>query len=135
MDEKDLIILTETAARSKSNSKQIEEIKDEVKEIRNEQKAIYEIASSVKLIAQDMGFMKESLNEVKRGQKALTEKVDEQITEVKDKIEKVDSKSKIDIIEAKRDSLKQKLIPFICGGGAVSAVVYIVSEIIKSLAK
>lgn len=77
MEELDIVKeLTETTTRSKSNTHQIDEIKDEIKDIRNENKVLYELTASVKVIAQDMG-------EVKQGQKDLAEKVDKEIGKVK----------------------------------------------------
>jgi hypothetical protein len=127
MEDKELITLTEVVERTKSNTCQIEELKDEVKEIRNEQKAIYDIATSVKLIAQDMGAMKESLIEVKQGQKDLTYKMDEQISDVKQKIEKVDSKSKVDFLEY----FNTKVLPWIFGGGALGGIVALFNYLAK----
>ena len=49
-------------------------IREEVREIRNQNEAIYKIASSVQLIAQDMKNIKEDISEVKSGQKQLGEK-------------------------------------------------------------
>jgi uncharacterized coiled-coil DUF342 family protein len=128
MDDKDLITLTEVVERSKSNTHQIEELKDEVKEIRYEQKAIYDIATSVKLIAQDMGAMKESLIEVKQGQKDLTTKMDEQIADVKKKVDDIDSKGKIDIWN---EIIKPKILPVIFSGGFIYAIIEIVKQFIK----
>jgi vacuolar-type H+-ATPase subunit H len=120
MDEKELVTLTEAVERGKSNSHQIEEIKEEIREIKSEQKAIYDIATSVKLIAQDMTTMKETINDVKEGQSKLEQKIDE-----------VDNKSKIDITEASRDNYKSKILPFLVGGGSVGLIIYVVAEIIK----
>lgn len=116
MEDKDLITLTEVVERTKSNTHQIDEIKDDIKEIRNEQKAIYTIATSVELIAKDMTAMKESINEVKQGQKELTEKV-----------EKVDSKSKVDYL----DTIKSKLVPWLFGGGCIYGAVEVIKYLIK----
>lgn len=114
MDNENTKLLIETSERSKSNTHQIEEIKEDVKEIKSEQKAIYDIATSVKLIALSMDTMKDDLAEVKQGQVDLSNKVDNQITEVKngqatlenkiwdkvdavnDKVENVDDKTKVD---------------------------------------
>ena len=127
MEEKDLIKLTEVDARSKSNSHQIDELKDEVKEIKKENKAIYELTSSVKLIVQDMATIKDTVNEVKDGQKILEDKMDVQISEVKQKIEKVDGKSKVDFLEY----IKTKIAPFLFGGGCIYAVIELVHSIVK----
>lgn len=127
VENKDLITLTEVAERSKSNTYQIGEIKSEIKEIKSEQKALYDLTSSVRLIASDMSKVNESLDEVKQGQKDLTIKMDTQISEVKGQIEKVDSKSKVDIWEL----FKAKAIPFLFGGGCIYGLI----ELIKSLMK
>lgn len=128
MDDKDLIVLTETAARARSNTKQIEEIKTEIKDIKNEQKALYELSTGVKLMVQDMSYIKDSVNEVKEGQKSLENKMDEQISDVKQKIAKVDDKGKVDLWH---DIIKPKIIPAIFSGG----VIYGIVEIIKQIAK
>lgn len=127
MEEKDLIKLTEVDARSKSNSHQIDELKDEVKEIKKENKAIYELTSSVKLIVQDMATIKDTVNEVKDGQKILEDKMDVQISEVKQKIEKVDGKSKVDFL----DYIKTKIIPWLFGGGCIYGVIELVRTFTK----
>lgn len=75
MNENDLKLLVEVDQRSKSNTHQIDGIKDEIKEIKAENKAIYELTTSVKLIAQDMGTIKDGLAEVKQGQSDLNKKV------------------------------------------------------------
>lgn len=128
MEDKDLITLTETAARSKSNTKQIEELKGEIKDIKNEQKAIHELTTGIKLMVQDMSYIKDSVNEVKDGQKSLENKMDEQISDVKQKIAKVDEKGKIDIWN---DIIKPKVIPAIFSGG----VIYMIVELVKQFAK
>lgn len=133
MNDKELVTLTETVARSKSNTHAIEELREEIKEIRKENKVIYELSSSIKILVQDVSTMKESINEVKDGQKNLTDKMDKQISSVKERIDKVDEKSKIDTTELHRNSIKQSITPFIIGGGSVGAIIYIVSEIIKAL--
>ena len=62
MDNENFIqILTETTERAKSNTHQISELKDEVREIKKEQKAIYDIASSVKIMSESMANIKEDL--------------------------------------------------------------------------
>lgn len=128
MEDKDLIVLTETAVRAKSNTKQIEELKTEIKDIKNEQKALFELSTGVKLMVQDMSYIKESVNEVKEGQKVLEDKMDEQISDVKQKISKVDDKGKVDLWH---DIIKPKVIPAIFSGG----VIYMVVELIKQSVK
>lgn len=135
MDDKDLVILTETVERSKSNTKQIQEIKEkikdefaevnnDIKDLRQENKAIYELSSGIKLIVQDMSLIKDSVNKVEEGQKELTVKMDTQIKDVKQQIEMVDSKSKVDIIQL----LITRGIPFLIGGGLVYWITQIMNK-------
>ena len=75
MTEEEKVKLTETDQRSRSAIHQIDEIKKEVDEIRIENKTLYELTTSVKLIAQDMGSIKNDIVEVKNGQLKLSNKV------------------------------------------------------------
>lgn len=127
MEDKDLITLTETTERAKSNTKQIGEIKEDIKEIRSEQKAIYELSSNIKVLVQEVSGVKDSVDEVKQGQKSLEIQMDTQIADVKGQIAKVDAKSRVDFLEI----MKTKAIPFLFGGGCIYAVI----EFIKYLAK
>lgn len=132
MDDK-IVIITETAARSKSNSYQIQELKEdlecikhdnrteckeiseEIKEIRNEQKAIYSIATSIEILTRDMGTIKDTVNEVRN-----------EVNDVKQQIKRVDDKSKIDFLEY----IKVKLVPFLMGGGVLYGIIKLF-EIVK----
>ena len=84
MTETQIKELTESTERSKSNTHQIEEMKIDIKDIKTENKALYELATSVKLIAQDMGSIKQDIAEVKNGQVDLAIKMDTEISKVKE---------------------------------------------------
>ena len=56
-------ILIETHERSKSNTKRIDAMEDDIKGIKREQKAIYEIASSVKVLVERVGHVEEKVEE------------------------------------------------------------------------
>ena len=127
MEEKDLVVLTETVERSKSNTHQIEEIKDKLEKMETRQETIYELTTSVKLIAQDMSSIKETINDVKQGQYALSDKVDEQISEVREKIERVDNKSKVDLLTY----LQENWYKWAFGVGGISGIVYFVQQLVK----
>ena len=89
MNEAQLIELTEIAERGKSNTHQIDEIKSEIRDMKIENKALYELTTSVKLIAQDMSSIKQDITEVKCGQEKLSVKMDSEISKVKDEQEKI----------------------------------------------
>jgi len=80
-DDKELLI--ETSERAKSNTHQIEELKTDMKEMKQDQKAIYELSTAVKLVAQNVGNIQHDVTEIKQGQKDLSNKVDNQINEIK----------------------------------------------------
>jgi hypothetical protein len=54
MSEDDKVKLGEFDARCKSNTHQIEEIKNDISDIRSEQKAIYDINTNIQLMAHTM---------------------------------------------------------------------------------
>lgn len=76
MDNETIIkVLTETAERAKSNSEKINNLEGDIKTIKEENKIIHEIATSVRLIAQDMTYIKTDIATVKETQSGLTEQV------------------------------------------------------------
>lgn len=89
--------LTETTQRCKSNTYQIEEMKEDIKDLRAENKAIYDLVTTTKLIAQDMGSIKKDVADVKKGQSDLSDKVDAEISKVKEKITQVENKDDIEL--------------------------------------
>ena len=134
MEDKDLITLTETVERSKSNTHQIGEIKEEIKGIKEEQKSIYKIATSVEIIANNMQNLQDGLDQVKVGQEKLGQKMDEQIVEVRTeqktldaKIQAVDDKSKVDMLTY----LKDNWYKLAFGVGGISGLVYFIEQLTK----
>ena len=82
-NEDDKGLLIQTSERSKSNTHRIDKIEDRIKDIETEQKALYELTSSVKSMAENISDMKSDIKEVKKGQFDLSNKMDNQITDVK----------------------------------------------------
>lgn len=103
MTEDEKVILIETEQRSKSNTDQIEEIKSDIKEIKQDQKAIYELTYSVKAIAENVANMKSDLKEVKQGQSDLSDKLDTQIKEIK-----TDVHTKMDTVNERVNNIEQE---------------------------
>lgn len=101
------------------------EIRDEIKEIRKQNESIYEIATSVKVMAQDIQGLRGDVQEVKMEQKDLNRKIDDEIgvvkkdqNELRDTIEDVDQKEASEALEF-WNSMKEKLVWLV--GGAVAA--------------
>ena len=83
MNEDDKRLLIETIERSKSNTHQIDDIKSDIKELQNKQEMIYDLTTSVKVMAENLSTVKDDVKEIKQGQSALSDKVDSQINEIK----------------------------------------------------
>ncbi len=73
--------LMEINARSKKNEENINGLHIEIEEIKKENQAIHDIATSVKLIAQDMSYVKDDVAEVKNSQSQIRN----ELSEVKNK--------------------------------------------------
>lgn len=94
--------------REKSNSHQIESLREEIRELKKDNKAIYDIACSVKVMAEKLGN--------------IEEKVDETAERLKNTESKI---SQIESLPAEKTSgnlekIKIAVITAICTGVAVS---------------
>ena len=79
MDKDELKELNETAARSKSNSKRIDELEEEVKENR-------EITIAIKEIATEVKYLREGQTDMNKRLKAIEEKPIKEYEEAKSRI-------------------------------------------------
>ena len=75
MADDDKVKITELDARCKSNTHQIDELKNDISDIRSEQKAIYDINTNIQLMTQTMGLMKTDITDVKKDMGGVKEKV------------------------------------------------------------
>lgn len=66
MTDAERIILIESEQRSKSNSHRIDTLEGEIKEIKEENKAIYKIATSVEVMAEKLGNIEDKVDETNR---------------------------------------------------------------------
>lgn len=66
MTEQERIILIETEQRSKSNTHRIDTVEEDMREIKNEQKAIYKIATSVEVIAQRVSNIEDKVDDTNK---------------------------------------------------------------------
>ena len=96
MTDNEKVILIETEQRSKSNTHRIENIETEMKEMKNDNKAMYELATSVRVMAERQGNMEDKLDEI-------SDKVDETSKAQKDT--EVRFLQKINEVENKPNSL------------------------------
>lgn len=125
MTEEQLATLVEIDQRSKSNSHRLDELVDEVKDLKNENKAIYRIATSVELMAQKIAHIEEKVDETGRKVDAQTALWREAENKLSDRIAEVDSKP--DRLTASNvNSIKVSLISSILSilaSGLVAAII------------
>lgn len=114
------ISVMETDVRNMQEGNKLfrDEIRSEVRELRKQNEAIYEIAASVKVMAQDMQGVKDDLKEVKTGQEELRTAVSS--------VESKDAKKTLRIWE----DLRNKLI-WLFVGGIAAFILYQALPIIK----
>ena len=102
--------LTETETRSKSNTKRLDEIKHDVEELHEENKALYRLTTSVELIAQEMTTTKD-----------LIQNVDHQLKDVSGKVEALERKPYEDY-EKTKSEIKTKVIVTVISTIAISGL-------------
>lgn len=112
-----VVLIIETEQRTKSNTHQINEIKADIKDIKEENKVLYKLATSVEVIANNIDSMKTDMSEVKLD-----------VSDLKKDVANV--KQQDSVKKAKRlDDIWDKIIWLIVGGlGA-----YMVSQLISNV--
>lgn len=113
MTDEEKVMLVETTERSKSNTHQIDEIKDAMDKLEikaNERMAkledktedIHRIATSIELISKDVSYMKEGQVDLSNKVDKLSNKVDSQIAEIK-----TDVKAQVDCVKTQVDNIEK----------------------------
>lgn len=103
MNDDEKVMLVECDQRSKSAICQIKEIKEDLKTVKEDQKLMYDLTTSVKVISENLIGMKDDLKEVKQGQTILSNKLDNQIQEIK-----TDVDTKVGHVNAKVDKIERE---------------------------
>jgi predicted nucleic acid-binding Zn-ribbon protein len=93
-DEK--VMLVESDQRSKSAIHQIDEVKDRLDKLEDKTEDIHRIATSIEVVCNDIGYIKQGQVDLTTKVDKLSDKVDSQIQEIKSDVEikvgKVDEK-------------------------------------------
>ena len=66
MTENERIMLIETEQRSKANSHRLDSVQNSIDKMKEENKAIYKIATSVEVMAEKLGNIEDKVDETKR---------------------------------------------------------------------
>ena len=67
--------LTAVVAQTENNTQQIVEVKEDIKELKEENKALSAIATNLEVMSQSVNFIKEDVAAVKDGQKQMQDKI------------------------------------------------------------
>lgn len=111
--------LSETSALAKHNELQIQEMKEKICDVQKEHQALHDIATSVKLIAQDIGYIKQDVCTVKTAQNELRT----QLSEVKQSTNK------------KKALWYDKVVGAVCGAIGMAILGYVLSNVFPVLFK
>ena len=74
-NEKIIEKLTAVVTQTESNTQQIMEIKEDIKELREENKALSAIATNLEVMSQSVSYIKKDVTAVKDGQKQMQDKI------------------------------------------------------------
>jgi len=103
------------------NTKEIGAIKDDISDIKKDQKAIYDLNTSVQLMVQQMGHMAEKLDDTNSDVKTLNK----EMSSVKSQLAEVDVKSDRQVAK-NWNQIKVAIITAVCtliATGAVAALI------------
>lgn len=132
MTEQERTILIETEQRSKSNQHRLDSMEDEVHSLRDEQRAIYKIAASVEVIAdqtkrtqEEVKNMSLKLDKQSDDWRETKETLEEQISETEHRVVEIQNTPANRIAE-NYDKIKVAVITAFCSGIAT----YILSKLI-----
>ena len=125
MVDQETTILIETEQRCKSNSHRLDAVEEEIRDIKNEQKAIYKIATSVELIAQRVSNIESKVDDTNRKVDAQTKAWQETEKKLSEKVSETENKPYKDIAK-NVNSVKLAVITAIwtlLATGIVSAII------------
>lgn len=109
--------ITETSERSKSNTHRLDEVEEDIKALKNENKTLYEMSASIRTLTDGVVSIKESVKEIKDEQGEMKSEIqDIKNAPVKTKAQWVD-----------------KAIAAICGALGMAVLSYILSGIFPSM--
>jgi len=115
MEEKYIELITETSERAKSNTHQIEEVKNDIRDIKEEYKIINRLATSIELLVRDMTHVKSDIVEIKDVQSVTQASLSEMRSDMKTELSEVRNE---DIIKKAKtyENIKSIVIGLIVSG-------------------
>ena len=145
MDEDDKELLIQTSERSKSNTHQIDEIKNRMDKLEQKTEDIHKIATTIEVVCNDIGYIKEGQNELNNKFDNLSNKVDNQgvtfrselqakVNTVQKQVDKLHDEPYNEYKQTKHD-VKIKVLSEIGKGIIIGVIVYICTLIGNGLIK
>lgn len=115
MEEKYIELITETSERAKSNTHQIEEVKNDIRDIKEEYKIINRLATSIELLVRDMTHVKSDIVEIKDVQSVTQASLSEMRSDMKTELSEVRNE---DIVKKAKtyENIKSIVIGLIVSG-------------------
>lgn len=127
MTENERIILIETEQRSKANSHRLDNVQNSIDKMKDENKAIYKIATSVEVMAEKLGNIEDKVDETKRkvdetaeAQRASEEKLLQRVSDV----ENAPAKQTASNVNSVRLSIVTAVVTFLVTGVAAALVYF-----------
>ena len=127
MTENERIMLIETEQRSKANSHRLDSVQNSIDKMKEENKAIYKIATSVEVMAEKLGNIEDKVDETKRkvdetaeAQRASEERVLQRVSDV----ENAPAKQTANNVNSIRLSIVTAVVTFLVTGVAAALVYF-----------
>ena len=127
MTENERIMLIETEQRSKANSHRLDSIQNSIDKMKEENKAIYKIATSVEVMAEKLGNIEDKVDETKRkvdetaeAQRASEERLLQRVSDV----ENAPAKQTANNVNSIRLSIVTAVVTFLVTGVAAALVYF-----------
>ena len=120
-------MLIETEQRSKANSHRLDSVQNSIDKMKEENKAIYKIATSVEVMAEKLGNIEDKVDETKRkvdetaeAQRASEERLLQRVSDV----ENAPAKQTANNINSIRVSIVTAVVTFLVTGVAAALVYF-----------
>lgn len=127
MTENERIMLIETEQRSKANSYRLDSVQNSIDKMKEENKAIYKIATSVEVMAEKLGNIEDKVDETKRkvdetaeAQRASEERLLQRVSDV----ENAPAKQTANNVNSIRLSIVTAVVTFLVTGVAAALVYF-----------
>ena len=122
--------VVEINERSKSNTKRIDDLQDEMKDMKADQKALMVMAQGIESISKDVKYIQTDITEVKNTQKESTSEIKKAQKSISDRVESLE-KAPLQAASDRTKFLVEKIATVLISG----VVGYLISVLFPILSK